>query len=95
MPGSALQIFNDYSMYDEGDGGGVVEAQLEIDINMFKAGTCNIVEGVIYDSVTEETPDYILLSSCNGDRIKLFSDGRSLFMPAGGGESWSFRLESW
>ncbi len=95
LPGKALKNFSDFSMYTEGDGGGVEEAQLEIDINKFEAGTCNIVEGVIYDSVTEETSEYIILSTCNGDRVKLFSDGRSLYMPAGGGEHWSYRLESW
>lgn len=95
LPGKAREIFNDFSMYAEGDDGSVVEAPLEIDMNLFEAGTCNIVEGVIYDSLTEETADYIFLSSCQGDRIKLFSDGRSVYMPAGGGESWSYRIESW
>ena len=95
LPGSALQTFNDYSMYDEGEDGGVAEAPLEINMNLFEPGVCNVVKGVIYDSVTEETPEYIVLSSCNGDRIKIFSDGRMLYIPSGGRESWSYRIETW
>ena len=82
-------------MYGEYDENGVDDVPLEIDIGKFEAGTCNIVDGVIYDSVTEETPDYIVLSTCNGYEIKLFSDGRSVFMSPDGIESWSFRLETW
>ena len=88
-------MHGDFSMYTEGKSCGVEEAPLEIDRSLFKPGVCNIVEGVIYDSVTEETSEYILLSSCNGDQIKLFSDGRSLYRSADGHESWSWRIESW
>jgi len=92
--GSPLKIIADYSMYDEGPHGGMVEEPLNVDMAQFQPGTCNIVGGVIYDSVTEKTPEYILLSSCNGDQVKLFSDGRSLYISANGNESWSYRIES-
>jgi len=94
-PDSAMLVHGDYSMYFEGENGGVEEAPLEIDLDQFKPGTCNVVEGVIYDSVSEETPEYILLSSCNGDQIKLFRNGRSLYRSADGYEAWSYRIESW
>jgi hypothetical protein len=70
------------------------ETPLEIDESQFEPGTCNIVDGVIYDSVTEVTDEYILLSTCNGDREKIYSDGRSAYLPAGGGEFYAHRIES-
>ena len=93
-PNQAMRITSDFSMYVENVDNGLSEAPLEIDMTLFKPGACNIVEGVIYDSVTEETSDYILLSSCNGDRIKLFSDGRFLYQSSDGFGSWSYRIES-
>jgi hypothetical protein len=66
---------------------------LEFDPSLFQPGTCNIVNGVIYDSVTEVTDDYILLSTCNGDKEKIFADGRSAYLPAGGGKYWATRIE--
>ena len=94
-PNGAMRIHGDYSMYSDGESGNVEEAPLEIDIDLFKPGVCNIVEGVIYDSVLEETPEYILLASCNGDRVKLFNDGRSLYRSSDGYETWSYRIEPW
>jgi len=91
---SKLRITEDYSMYTESENG-VVEAPLEIDLNQFSPGTCNIVEGVIYDSVSEETTEYILLSSCNGDKEQIFIDGRSLFKSSDGSETWWYRIETW
>ena len=91
---TALNIIGDFSMYLENEQGGVGEEPLEIDMDLFKPGACNVVDGVIYDSVTEETSDYILLSSCNGDQIKLFSNGRFLYLSSDGSESWSYRIES-
>jgi hypothetical protein len=82
-------------MYSEREGGGVIEEPLEVDMEQFSPGTCNIVEGVIYDSVTEETSEYILLSSCNGDKMQLFRDGRSLYKSSDGSETWSYRIETW
>ena len=93
-PNTALLINGDFTMYLENEEDGIGETPLEIDMAQFAPGVCNIVEGVIYDSVTEETSEYILLSSCNGDRIKLFSNGRFLFMSADGSESWSYRIET-
>ena len=94
-PSSELRINEDYTMVSESENGGVVEAPLEIDMSQFSPGTCNIVEGVIYDSVTEETSEYILLSSCNGDKLQLFSDGRNLYKSSDGSETWSYRIETW
>jgi len=67
---------------------------LEIDTTQFAPNTCNIVDGIIYDSVTEVTDEYILLATCNGDREKIFSNGTAAYLPAGGGEFYSVRIES-
>lgn len=93
-PQSGLRIDGDYSMYFEKENGGFEEEPLEVNLDLFKPGACNIVEGVIYDSVTEETADYILLSSCDGDQIKLFNNGRILYLSSTGNESWSYRIET-
>ena len=77
-PSSELRITDDYSMYTENEDEGVAEEPLGVDMSQFSPGACNIVDGVIYDSVTEETSEYILLSSCNGDKLQIFSNGRSL-----------------
>ena len=90
-----LRISDGYSMYSEPKDGRVVEEPLEVDMDQFSPGTGNMVGGVIYDSVTEETSEYILLSSCNGDKVQLFSDGRSLYKSSGGSETWSYRIETW
>ncbi len=94
-PSSELRIMGNYSMYTESEGLGVVEEPLEVDMSQFRPGVCNIVDGVIYDSVTEETSEYILLSSCNGDKLKLFNNGRSLYQSSDGIETWSYRIETW
>ena len=70
-------------------------ALFEIDLTLFEPGSCNIKDGIIYDSVTEESEKFILLSTCNGDKEKIFSDGRSAYLPAGGGEYWATRIEAW
>jgi hypothetical protein len=70
------------------------EAPLVIDTSQFTPGVCNIKDGVIYDSITEETDEYILLATCNGDREKIFSNGVSVYLPASGGEFYSYRIES-
>ena len=31
----------------------------------------------------------------NSSDEKIFSDGRSVYLPAGGGEFWAYRVESW
>jgi len=88
-------IASDYSMFSESDTGGIKEAPLQVDMAMFAPDECKVVEGVIYDPVAEETDEYILLSSCNGDQIELFNDGRSLYISSDGSEHWSYRIESW
>ena len=92
---SELRIKDDSSIYTESENGGVVEVPLEIDMSHFSPGACNIVDGVIYDSVTEESSDYILLSSCNGDQLQLYNDGRFLYKSSDGSETWSYRIETW
>lgn len=69
------------------------EAAMAIDMALFTSGTCNIKDGIIYDSITEATDEYILLSTCNGDKEKIFSNGTSVYMPAGGGEAYAYRIE--
>ena len=54
----------------------------------------HFVDGIIYDSVTEVTDEYILLATCNGDKEKIFSNGTSAYLPAGGGEFYSLRIEN-
>jgi len=94
-PNSAMLIHGDDSMYSESDAGSLIEAPLVIDMALFTPDECKVVDGVIYDSVAEETDEYILLSSCNGDKIKLFNNGRSLYISSDGNEFWSYRIESW
>lgn len=63
------------------------------DTTLFKPGICQIKEGVIYDAVTEVTDTSILLSTCNGDKERIYSNGMSVYLPAGGGEYYSYRVE--
>ncbi len=69
------------------------ETPLKIDATLFTPGACNIKEGVIYDAITEMTDTYILLSTCNGDKEKIFANGISVYLPAGGGEAYAYRVE--
>ncbi len=69
------------------------ETKLEIDTTLFSPGVCNIKEGIIYDSVTEVTDEYILLATCNGDHIKVFANGVFVYLPAAGGGFYSYRVE--
>ncbi|MBU0742357.1 hypothetical protein KKG45_09705 [bacterium] len=87
------EIVLDYSMFREGSESAVEEVPLQIDESLFSPGKCVIESGVIYDSVAEVTEEYILLSTCNGDKDKIFNDGRSVYMPSDGGESWWYRIE--
>ncbi|MCK4225242.1 MAG: hypothetical protein KAX39_08670 [candidate division Zixibacteria bacterium] len=70
------------------------EIPLKIDTTQFAPNTCNIKDGIIYDSITEVTDEYILLTTCNGDHEKIFSNGVCAYLPAGGGEFYSIRIES-
>ncbi len=69
------------------------ETPLKIDTTLFAPNTCNIKDGIIYDSITEITDEYILLATCNGDKEKIFSNGVAVYLPAGGGEAYSYRVE--
>jgi hypothetical protein len=87
-PGGEVTAFRE-SVFGEGHS----EKPLAVDTSLFTPGTCNIKDGIIYDAVTEATDEYILLATCNEDKIKLFSNGVEVYMPAGGGEFYSFRVE--
>ena len=89
MPGQVLNFFNESVLKDER-----TEAELVIDTTLFKPDVCNTVAGVIYDSITEETDEYILLATCNGDKEKIFHNGVAVYMPKDGGKYYSYRIES-
>jgi hypothetical protein len=89
LPGNRLTFFKE-SVFQSDH----TETPMEIDTTQFAPGTCNIKDGIIYDSITEITDSYILLTTCNGDREKIFSNGVAVYLPAGGGEHYSYRLES-
>ncbi len=69
------------------------EAPMEIDTTQFSPGICHIKDGIIYDAITEVTDTSIILSTCNGDREKIFANGVSVYLPAGGGEAYAYRIE--
>ena len=87
LPGGELTSFKENVL------GQNAEIPLVIDTTLFAPNTCNIKDGIIYDSVTEITKDYILLSTCNGDKEKIFSNGVSVYLPKDGGEFYSLRIE--
>lgn len=87
MPGGTLEWFKNP------ESAGAETGIPSFNESLFQPGTCTIADGVIYDSITEATDEYILLSTCNGDREKIFSDGRAVYLPSGGGEYWEIRIE--
>jgi hypothetical protein len=88
LPGGKMFLFNGVEIQSNN-----IESPMKIDTTQFALNTCNIKEGIIYDSITETTKDYILLSTCNGDREKIFSNGISVYLPKDGGEFYSYRIE--
>ncbi len=88
LPDRDLELFKN-SVFQKDN----TEEELIIDSTQFAPGSCNFVNGILYDSITEENEEYILLSSCNGDKIKIFSNGVSVYLPKSGGESYSYRIE--
>jgi len=70
------------------------EARIEIDTTLFAPNTCIISDGVIYDAIIEQKDDYILLASCDGDREKIYSNGTAVYLPADGGEYYSYRIDT-
>ena len=88
MPGRDLQTFRDIMLRADH-----MEEPLVIDTTLFAPGICNIQQGIIYDSITEATDEYILLATCNGDKEKIFRNGVSIYLPADGGEFYSYRVE--
>lgn len=88
VPGGDRQMFRETAFRSDH-----TETPMAFDSSLFKPDVCNIIAGVIYDAVTEVTEEYILLATCNGDMEKIFSNGVSVYMPAGGGEFHSYRVE--
>lgn len=88
LPGGEMTTFKENVL------GQKAEIPLEIDTTLFAPNTCNIKDGIIYDSITEGTDEYILLATCNGDHEKIFSNGTAAYLPAGGGEFYSVRIEA-
>jgi len=88
FPGSKLTFFQKVVIQPD-----TTETPLKVDSTQFAPNTCNIKDGIIYDSITEVKDDYILLTTCNGDQEKIFSNGVSVYLPAGGGAAYSFRIE--
>lgn len=89
FPGGELTHGRWPTLKDDG-----TEAPMTVDTTLFTPGTCTIKEGIIYDAVTEVTDTSILLSTCNGDKERIFKNGTAVYLPAGGGEFWSVRVES-
>ena len=87
-PGGSPTIFSENTLTKEND-----EKPYAPDTTLFDPKKCVIQDGVIYDAIIEATDTSILLISCNGDREKLFCDGKSVYLPAGGGEYYSYRIE--
>jgi len=87
LPGGELTSFKENVL------GHNAEIPLRIDTTLFAPNTCNIKDGIIYDSITEVTKDYILLSTCNGDKEKIFSNDVSVYLPKDGGEFYAYRIE--
>jgi len=87
MPGGEQTTFNRAIFQPDH-----TETPMVIDSTLFTPGSCNIVDGVIYDAITEVTDEYILISTCNGDKEKIFSNGVYVYMPEGGGEFYSYRI---
>jgi len=87
-PGGDKQTFRETAFQSDH-----TEAPMVFDSSMFKADVCNVINGVIYDAVMEITDEYLLLATCNGDKEKIFSNGVAVYLPAGGGEFYSYRVE--
>lgn len=88
FPGQKLSFFTENVFQPDS-----TEAPLSIDTTQFVPNACNIKDGIIYDSITEVKDNYILLTTCNGDHEKIYSNGVSVYLPAGGGEAYSYRIE--
>ena len=88
LPGSELNSFRVIDLAADHE-----EPELEIDSLLFVPGTCTVKDGIIYDAVTEVTDSSILLSTCDGDKEIIYSNGISVYMPATGGEFYSYRIE--
>jgi hypothetical protein len=88
FPGGNLTMYSENTLTD-----GNTETSYSPDTGLFDPEKCVIQDGVIYDAVIEITDDYILLATCNGDREKIYNNGTSVYLPAGGGEYYSYRVE--
>lgn len=88
FPGRDMTMFVENTLTDND-----TEIPYTPDTTLFDPTTCVTKDGVIYDAIIECTDSYVLLMSCNGDKIKIFNDGKAAYLPAGGGEFYSYRVE--
>lgn len=88
FPGGDLTMFSENTLTAEHR-----ESPYSPDTTLFDIKTCVIKDGVIYDAITEITDTSVLLNSCYGDKERIFSDGKAVYFPAGGGQFWSYRVE--
>jgi len=88
FPGGDLTMFSENTLNAENR-----ETPYSPDTTLFDPEKCVIKDGVIYDAIIEITDTYILLATCNGDREKIFNTGTSAYLPASGGEYYSYRVE--
>jgi len=87
-PGGDPTMFSEITLTPENS-----ETPYSPDTTLFDPKKCVIQDGVIYDAIIEITGTYILLATCNGDHEKIFSNGKSVYLPASGGEYYSYRVE--
>ena len=87
-PGGDLTMFSENTLTVENG-----ETPYSPDTTLFDPTKCVIQDGVIYDAIIEITDTYILLATCNEDREKIYSSGKSAYLPASGGEYYSYRVE--
>ena len=88
MPGASVQTFIDSVINENGE-----EALLIFDTTLFIPGSCTLKNGILYDAIEASTDSSITLSTCNGDKEVVYSKGVSKYLPAGGGEAYSVRIE--
>jgi len=89
FPGGDLIMFSENTLTADNS-----ETPYSPDTTLFDPKKCVIQDGVIYDAIIEITDTCILLATCNGDREKIFSNGKSVYLPASGGEYYSYRVEA-
>ncbi len=88
VPNNDPTIFRETDFQDDH-----TEAPMVIDTTLFSGTSCTIQDGIIYDVIIEQTDEYILLATCNGDKEKIYDNGVYAYLPASGGAYYSYRVE--